>query len=62
MAFDGKSLCTWPALFDKNTPYQLNPNNGAVIRMFPLPANGFRDGLTASFNGLVYITHWSAVE
>jgi glutamine cyclotransferase len=61
LAFDGKSLWYLAGSFDKNTLYQLNPNNGAVIRTFPLPANGFRDGLTA-LNGLVYITHWSAVE
>ncbi|MDD4787036.1 MAG: Calx-beta domain-containing protein, partial [Pirellulales bacterium] len=61
LAFDGKSLWYLAGSFDQNTLYQMNPNNGAVIRAFPLPDNAFRDGLTA-LNGLVYISHWSAVE
>jgi outer membrane protein assembly factor BamB len=39
----------------------MNPDTGAVITSYPLPKNGFRDGLTALI-GRIYITHYGAGE
>jgi hypothetical protein len=60
LAFDGQTLYYLSGSWDSNTLYALNPNTGATVVTYTLPASAFRNGL-ATLNGLVYILDWSVL-